>query len=344
MVEECKKARAVGYKCPYCMGAGYMLTNFWPGENDGKQNKPANGDQIWENGKYTIYGGGSGQSGNNSHVENNSQASDNQKKTNPPTIEETKRITTTIATTETSSKTETTKSSILLPGDRGSDFSLTPNLEEDKQAKASASIEVGKMSQKESSYYASLSDEELGNKLTKVQKIVNTANPGKFDTGVQEALDKIVKQNNMKSLKEGRILPIYFEGHENLGFPVKVQVKLNKGVLDGGCDLYMYHVTESGNVEDLGKVEYSTYNDGSVQSIAFYTTGFSSFFTSGKQLDVAKSEKIFEETFSALETNTKNAGNETIFIIIGIVAAVVLIGVATVVFVKRCKMKQSTDT
>ena len=49
--ENCKESRKIGWKCHYCMGTGYLLTNFWPGENDGVQNKPEKGDKIWVNGK-----------------------------------------------------------------------------------------------------------------------------------------------------------------------------------------------------------------------------------------------------------------------------------------------------
>lgn len=83
--EECQNAnciesRKVDWKCHYCMGTGYMLTNFWPGENDGVQNKPVTGDKIWVNGKSADYsGGGSGQQGGwNDQSGGNSGGSDSQ--------------------------------------------------------------------------------------------------------------------------------------------------------------------------------------------------------------------------------------------------------------------------
>ncbi|MBQ2042462.1 MAG: hypothetical protein II485_04680, partial [Firmicutes bacterium] len=82
--ENCKESRKIGWKCHYCMGTGYLLTNFWPGENDGVQNKPEKGDKIWVNGKSSTYGesgsgngsggsGGSNGSGNGSGGGNSSQ-------------------------------------------------------------------------------------------------------------------------------------------------------------------------------------------------------------------------------------------------------------------------------
>lgn len=338
-VGECIKARAVGYKCPYCMGAGYMLTNFWPGENDGKQNSPEKGDKIWVDGKSTVYGGESGQSGNNS------QSGGKQTETNPLATSDTEPKTTTEPKhTETTSAVEPSPEiTVQLPKDRTTDFSLTENQNDGKKPTASAAVEMAKMSEKESEYYAALSDEELGRKLTNVQKIVSTAKPGKFEDGFEKALGKIAEQNGLSSLEEGRILPIYFEGHENVGFPVKVSVTLDKGVMDGGSDLFMYHITEAGSVEELGKTEYSTYDDGSIETIHFFTTGFSSFFTSKKQLDVEQSEKIFAENVPAFGANTDNGNkennNRSIYILVGILAAVVVIGVPAAVIIRKRKIK-----
>ena len=35
----------------------------------------------------------------------------------------------------------------------------------------------------------------------------------------------------------------------------------------------------------MGKAEYFTYEDGTIESISFYTSSFSTFFTSEKELD-----------------------------------------------------------
>ncbi len=74
----CIESRKVDWKCHYCMGAGYLLTNFWPGENDGVQNKPVAGDKIWANGKSTTYGGGSGSDQGNNDQGGNSGGNNNQ--------------------------------------------------------------------------------------------------------------------------------------------------------------------------------------------------------------------------------------------------------------------------
>ena len=48
-------------------------------------------------------------------------------------------------------------------------------------------------------------------------------------------------------------------------------------------------------IESLGKAEYTIYDDGSVESITFYTTSFSSFFTSTTELSILDSILVAEE-------------------------------------------------
>lgn len=141
-VGDCQKARTVGYKCPYCMGAGYLLVNFSPGENNGVDNRPANGDQIWVNGTYTIYGGSSG--GNNSQSENNQSSGGKQTETSPPASSDTQPQTGTQTTNFKPSINETPSSEITvqLPGNRTSDFTLAPNQDGDKTTKVSAAVEI----------------------------------------------------------------------------------------------------------------------------------------------------------------------------------------------------------
>ena len=345
-VETCKVSRQYGWHCPDCKGTGFILVgNPMPPKenNDGVRNVPVKGDYIVTNDKtwagYT-YGGGSGQSGNEG------QSDRKQTETNPPVTSDTKPKTTAEPeNTETTSKDEPSPEiTVQLPNDRTTDFSLTQNRDGDKKPTASVAIEMAKMSEKESEYYASLSDEELGTKLTNVQKIVSTASPGRFEEGYEDALNKIAEQNGLSSLEEGRILPIYFEGHEDVGFPVKVTVKLEKGVLKGGSDLFIYHIAENGSIEELGKAEYHTYEDGSIETIFFFTTSFSSFFTAKKQLDIAVAEQIFAGAAAVTDINTGNNNNESnshnIYILVAIIAvAVIVIAVLSAVFIKKRKSK-----
>ena len=331
----CKDSKAVGWKCHYCMGAGYLLTNFWPGENDGIQNVPVNGDLIWIGDKSHVYGDESGSNGNGT----TSTPSENT--TQPP------------ATTDPGpSKTEPPQQNnqpgtdfppadmTLLPEDRNSDFDIPLSNEPDRTITSSVRVEMGKMTDEEQKYYAQLPEEELAQILTNVRTIVASAEPGRSDSKTDELLNSLATQNGYGSLPEGRLFPLYFEGHQEIGFPVHVTVSVEKGLLDGGTDLYIYHIAEDGIIELLGKAEYGTYEDGTIESISFYTSSFSTFFTSAKELDTDIS--VVTGDSESTDAMGSTGENETplrfwivLFAVMTSVIAVVIVG--TIVVRKKRK-------
>ena len=175
---------------------------------------------------------------------------------------------------------------IIIPPDRNQDFEIPPAESGGAEKTASAAVEVGKMTSEEQEHYAGLTDEELNGKLVNVQSILQTVRPGEFAADTEELINDVAELNGIDTLEEAKIFPLSFEGHEDLGFPIAVTVRLEKGVLKGDSDLFVYHILEDRSIESLGKAEYTTYDDGSVESITFYTTGFSSFFTSSKELNI----------------------------------------------------------
>lgn len=175
---------------------------------------------------------------------------------------------------------------VIIPSDRNQDFEIPPAESGGEEKTASAAVEVGKMTSEEQEHYAGLTDEELNRKLVNVQSILQTVRPGEFAADTEELINDIAELNGIDTLEEAKIFPLSFEGHEDLGFPIAVTVRLEKGVLKGDSDLFVYHILEDRSIESLGKAEYTTYDDGSVESITFYTTGFSSFFTSSKELNI----------------------------------------------------------
>ncbi|MBO4853874.1 MAG: hypothetical protein J5482_01845 [Oscillospiraceae bacterium] len=311
----CKESRKVNWKCHYCMGAGYLLTNFWPGENDGVQNVPVNGDKIWVNGKSTTYGGGS--SGNS--------------QTTPPSGGGGEPI----APPDDPISNESTVS---LPENRNSDFEI-PALPGVTAARAGAAVEIRRMSDEEQRYYAELDEAELTGILTNVQQIVSTVQPGRCEEGMEDLLQTIAKRNGYESMEDARLLPIYFEGHQGIGFPVRVTVTLDQGVLAGGGDIYVYHQMSDGEIEPLGQAEYNTYEDGSVRQITFYTTGFSSFFTAASELDLALEG---EEDDLVLTTGVGEVQKDGISpaVWIAVAAAVLAAGAVTVILVRKKKAQQ----
>ena len=450
----CKDSKAVGWKCHYCMGAGYLLTNFWPGENDGIQNVPVNGDKIWFDNKSYVYsngsisleqpsryhnvsfgtgswkigdvtvtadktgtqkistieiitltnfdpdtmevrvgaedgfglilkvtngktsisandndggipddlltfmvcekeavpGGNEGDDENNNNGDNPNQAGKyivwfgegswkigdvtvTADKTNVQYLTETDIITLTnfdpdtmevrveaedgfrttllvnngktsisantnngpvatdiafsvVAKEASPGGNEDGEEPIVIPPDRNQDFEIPPAESGGAEKTASAAVEVGKMTSEEQEHYAGLTDEELNGKLVNVQSILQTVRPGEFAADTEELINDVAELNGIDTLEEAKIFPLSFEGHEDLGFPIAVTVRLEKGVLKGDSDLFVYHILEDRSIESLGKAEYTTYDDGSVESITFYTTGFSSFFTSSKELNI----------------------------------------------------------
>ena len=334
----CKDSKAVGWKCHYCMGAGYLLTGNPmppPEVNDGIQNVPVNGDLIWIDGKSHVYGGESGSNGNGT----TSTPSENT--TQPP-------ATTDPGSSETKPPQQNNQPGTdfppadmtLLPEDRNSDFDIPLSNEPDRTITSSVRVEMGKMTDEEQKYYAQLPEKELAQILTNVRTIVASAEPGRSDSKTDELLNSLATQNGYGSLPEGRLFPLYFEGHQEIGFPVHVTVSVEKGLLDGGTDLYVYHIAEDGIIELLGKAEYGTYEDGTIESISFYTSSFSTFFTSAKELDTDIS--VVTGDSESTDAMGSTGENETplrfwivLFAVMTSVIAVVVVG--TIVVRKKRK-------
>lgn len=293
--EWCIYARNHDGQCPSCKGTGYEGEGGEGTPNDGVSNVPRAGDTIYYlNGSYAIYGGGysGGENGSNGNgttstpSENTTQppattdpgpvqTEPPQQNDNPPDQSENKQPGTDFPSADIT----------LLPENRNSDFDIPLSNEPDRTITSSVRVEMGKMTDEEQKYYAQLPEEELAQILTNVRTIVASAEPGRSDSKTDELLNSLATQNGYGSLPEGRLFPLYFEGHQEIGFPVHVTVSVEKGLLDGGTDLYVYHIAEDGIIELLGKAEYGTYEDGTIESISFYTSSFSTFFTSEKELD-----------------------------------------------------------
>jgi len=339
--EWCIYARNHDGQCPSCKGTGYEGDRIEGTPNDGVSNVPRAGDGIYYlDGSYAIYGGGysGGESGSNG---NETASTPSENTTQPP------------ATTDPgSSETEPPQQNnqpgtdfppadmTLLPEDRNSDFDIPLSNEPDRTITSSVRVEMGKMTDEEQKYYAQLPEEELAQILTNVRTIVASAEPGRSDSQTDELLNSLAIQNGYGSLPEGRLFPLYFEGHQEIGFPVHVTVSVEKGLLDGGTDLYVYHIAEDGIIELLGKAEYGTYEDGTIESISFYTSSFSTFFTSEKELDTDIS--VVTGDSESTDAMGSTGENETplrfwivLFAVLTSVIAVVIVG--TIVVRKKRK-------
>ena len=311
---------------------------------------PRAGDGIYYlNGSYAIYGGGysGGESGSNGNgttstpSENTTQppattdpgpvqTEPPQQNDNPPDQSENKQPETDFPSADIT----------LLPENRNSDFDIPLSSDSDRTITSSVRVEIGKMTDEEQKYYAQLPEEELVQILTNVRTIVASAEPGRSDSKTDELLNSLASQNGYESLPEGRLFPLYFEGHQEIGFPVHVTVSVEKGLLDGGTDLYIYHIAEDGTIELLGKAEYGTYEDGTIENISFYTSSFSTFFTSAKELDTDIS--VVTGDSESTDAMGSTGENETplrfwivLFAVMTSVIAVVIVG--TIVVRKKRK-------
>ena len=343
----CKDSKAVGWKCPNCMGTGYRLTGRPmppPEVNDGIQNVPVNGDLIWIGDKSHVYGGESGSNGNGT-TSTPSENTTQPPATTDPGSSETKPPQQNDTPPDQSENNQPgtdfpPADMTLLPEDRNSDFDIPLSNEPDRTITSSVRVEMGKMTDEEQKYYAQLPEEELAQILTNVRTIVASAEPGRSDSKTDELLNSLATQNGYGSLPEGRLFPLYFEGHQEIGFPVHVTVSVEKGLLDGGTDLYVYHIAEDGIIELLGKAEYGTYEDGTIENISFYTSSFSTFFTSAKELDTDIS--VVTGDSESTDAMGSTGENETplrfwivLFAVLTSVIAVVIVG--TIVVRKKRK-------
>ena len=220
---------------------------------------------------------------------------------------------------------------VAVPEDRKSDFDIMPAVAENTSARSAAKVETARMNKEEQTYYEALTEEKLTDIVENVKKIVETAQPGKIEGETDKVLEQIAKDNGFASKEDGKIFPINFEGHQDIGFPVKVTVVLNKGDLDGGSALYAYHQMENGQIEALGEAEYDTYEDGSVRTLSFYTTGFSTFFTASKQLDLSKI------TANAAPKAESTHDNFPVILVIVIAACVLVIAVVVIIVLAKKK-------
>lgn len=339
----CKISRQYGWHCPECKGTGFILVgNPMPPKenNDGVRNVPVKGDYIVTNDKtwagYT-YGGESGSKGNGTTSTPSGNTTQPpvtteppQQNDNPPDQSENKQPGTEFPPADMT----------LLPEDRNSDFDIPLSSDSDRTITSSVRVEMGKMTDEEQKYYAQLPEKELAQILTNVRTIVASAEPGRSDSQTDELLNSLAIQNGYGSLPEGRLFPLYFEGHQEIGFPVRVTVSVEKGFLDGGTDLYIYHIAEDGIIELLGKAEYHTYEDGTIESISFYTSSFSTFFTSAKELDTDIS--VVTGDSESTDAMGSTGENETplrfwivLFAVLTSVIAVVIVG--TIVVRKKRK-------
>lgn len=224
-----------------------------------------------------------------------------------------------------------------VPENRNTDFEIPMPTDTGRPVAAYVRVETGKMTDEEQRYYAGLPEDDLARVLTGVITIVASAEPGRSDSDTDKLLDSLAAKNGYETLPEGRLFPLYFEGHQEIGFPVRVTVSIEQGLLNGGTDLYVYHIADGGEIESLGKAEYGTYEDGSIETVSFYTSSFSVFFTSAKELDLSIKTDENGSHLTGANEGKSNGNTPVIPIAAGGVALAVIAALAIVTAVKKRK-------
>lgn len=311
----CTYARNHGGQCPICKGTGYEGDGVEGTPNDGVSNAPRAGDGIYYlNGTYAIYGGASPVAPTPATPTPAEQGQNDAPAQNEPA------------------------SPVPVPQNRNEDYDIPlPEGTAAEKVSSSVRVQIGAMTEEEQRLYAGMAEEELARLLENVQKIVSTAQPGKADAKTEELLQALVSRNGFSSLEEASLLPIEFDGHADLGFPVQVTVRLEEGVLAGGHDLYVYHLTTDGTIELLEKADYTTYETGSVETISFHTTGFSSFFTAGKELDLAQGDDSSEDLATTGISAPENSGVSYLPLLIATGVVVLCAVTAILIYTKKKK-------
>lgn len=191
---------------------------------------------------------------------------------------------------------------------------------------ASVRIETEKMSREELDYYKGLTDDELSALFDKLSDTVASARTGDSEGDEKKALDGIARSIGFSDSGEGGMFPVCFDNDTEIGFPVCVTLPLEKGALDGGTDLFVYRLTKDGAYVPLGKADYRTYPDGSVESVSFYTDEISDLFICRYQL----AEDLSAGTEELAEKTENN-----LLLIAGGAAAIIAVASAVVIIIKK---------
>ncbi len=224
---------------------------------------------------------------------------------------------------------------------RAVDHIIMPKADEGER-RVYADIDIGLMNGDEQKYFTGLSDGELANVKEKIQTALGSVKVGGSDRKTDALFKKLAGTNGFDSAEDGRFFAVSFEGERDVGFPFRVTVTLEPGELDGGKELYVYSLREDGSIKPVGKADYVTYEDGSVESVWFITNGFSEFFTAAKELklDAADDPAVSYTADGIADDSQKETESGKLFPAAVIVTAVCAAAAVTVVIVLIVRKKR----
>ncbi|MBO4468240.1 MAG: hypothetical protein J5766_02955 [Clostridia bacterium] len=328
--EWCKYAREHGGKCPICKGTGYEGDGVEGTPNDGVSNVPHAGDGIYYlDGSYAVYGGGS--SGGNSSGGNSSGGGPS--KTDP-------------SDNDTAQKdNDTGENTKLLPEDKHTTIYLGTSSVDNGDFSGKTAIGIVRyqeMTDDQKAVYDGLSDEELNSLLVNVSDIIATAEVGKISKGSQGSVDAFCRANGINNLSDANLLPLSFDGHIEIGFPILVSVEVNPDFFDGSKPMHIFHIKEDGSIFQIPdeSINWQTrQEDDRIVRIEFFTESFSDFLLSDAEGLVVTTDIETSSDKGPTVTNddTKTSDRTIIFIIVGVF--VLTAAAATTVFVLKKRKK-----
>ncbi|MCR5816543.1 MAG: hypothetical protein K6F91_06660 [Ruminococcus sp.] len=273
-IGDCKLARQAGYKCPYCLGTGWL-----GGVNDGVSNVPHDGDTVRDlNGKESRWG--------------------TEKETQPPE-------TTTVKETQPPEETQSSKKSKPKQTE-------APKQDDADDEVLTQPVDGGPLVEyKGEGFKIEFDTGEtkapfLNSDKKEVINIVSSVKPGHMSKKEKNLFTEMAKANGASDLAQARIYPLYFEGHIKLDRNIRVSIDIPEGDLEGGYDLNIYHIKEDGTIEYLKDAELTVtnYPGAYIRCLTFKTKEFSTFFTARKDFDLsefldAKSAEEFKAEMTA---------------------------------------------
>jgi len=341
--EWCRYAVAHGGQCPVCKGTGYEGDSVEGTPNNGSSNRPQPGDGIYNlDGSYYVYGGGS--SGGNSGGDNGGSSSSD----------------TTAATTKADDtpapvldpdigKTDVKYDPVELPDNRQATMYLgTPAIENDDFAgtTATGSVKYQDMSDSQKAVYDSIPDEDLAQILGNVQGIISTVKVGEAAAESQKSVDAFLSANNIKDFKDANILPISFDGHIEIGFPVQVSVEVGEDTFDGSKPIHVFHIKEDGSIIQIPdeNVTWIARDDGKISRVEFYTDSFSDFLLSDAEGLVAPETLDIETPDEPVITpGATEKSHSALKIVTIVIVALIAIGALVFFILKNRKTPDPID-
>lgn len=172
--------------------------------------------------------------------------------------------------------------------------------------------------------------EEVIELKEKVEAVLGGMTTGSLSDESQKVLDSALEQNNSNE-SAVNVYKIDFNDSVDLGTVNKLTVDISDSKFSPEDDIFAYRIDEKGEVIDLGKAEKIS-EGGALKKVTISTDSISDIFLTGKKLDVS----------GGTATVTTESDN-TVYIIIGVAAALIVVGVIVGVILNKKKKAEREE-